>query len=249
MNLEKKSVLLTGGVAGIGREIAQKLMERGACLAVVDINPSGLEQLAAELPGCVTYLCDISDPAQVDECVERWFEKQGHIDILINNAGILFNKPLVRFGPGGVEKHDAASWQKVIDVNLSGTFYMTSSVAAKMLQKRTRGLIVNISSISAAGNRGQSAYSAAKAGVNALTATWAKELGVMGIRVVGLAPGYSDTPSTHKVLSEDMLRQIKSEVPLRRLGRAEEIANGVMAVIENDFFNGKVLALDGGMVI
>lgn len=249
MKLEDKSVLLTGGVAGIGREIAQKLIDGGARLAVADINTAGLEELVSALPGCVIYLCDISDPAQVDACVDNWFEKQGRIDILINNAGILFNKPLVRFGPGGVEKHDTASWQKVIDVNLSGTFFMTASVAAKMLQKRTRGVIVNISSISAAGNRGQSAYSAAKAGVNALTATWAKELGVMGIRVVGLAPGYSDTPSTHEVLTEDMLRLIKSEVPLRRLGRAEEIASGVMAVIENDFFNGKVLALDGGMVI
>ncbi len=249
MKIRGKSVLLTGGVKGIGRAIAEKLADRGALLAVLDVDEAGLFRLKKEMPSCDTYLCDITDPKQVQSCVDDWFERRESIDILINNAGILFNKPLVQFGPGGIEAHDADSWRRVIDVNLSGTFYMTASVAAKMLKKRTRGVIVNISSISAGGNRGQSAYSAAKAGVNALTATWAKELGVMGIRVAAVAPGYSDTPSTHDVLSEEMLKLIKSEVPLRRLGRAEEIALGVLSVIENDFFNGKVLPLDGGMVI
>ena len=118
-----------------------------------------------------------------------------------------------------------------------------------MVVSRTKGVIVNISSISASGNAGQSAYSAAKAGVNALTKVWAKELGPMGIRVVAVAPGFCDTKSAHNALSESVLTQIVQDVPLRRLGRPEEIAAGVVAVIENGFIHGKVIQIDGGLVV
>ena len=109
--------------------------------------------------------------------------------------------------------------------------------------------VVTISSVSAGGNAGQSAYSAAKAGVNALTAVWAKELGPLGIRVVAVAPGFTETDSTKEAVSETTLREIVKKVPLRRLGRPEEIADGVLSVIRNDFFNGKVLELDGGLIV
>src|SRR5204862_2997 len=129
-------------------------------------------------------------------------------DILINNAGILYSAPLVRISTAGIEKHDPAMWNKVLATNLSSVFYMTSCIVEKMISTRTKGVIVNISSVSASGNAGQSAYSAAKAGVNALTATWAKELSALGIRVVAVAPGFTETESTKEALNETALQEI-----------------------------------------
>jgi 3-oxoacyl-[acyl-carrier protein] reductase len=140
-------------------------------------------------------------------------------------------------------------WNKVLAADLSSVFYMTVCVVEKMITTRTRGVVVNISSVSSSGNAGQSAYSAAKAGVNALTAVWAKELGPMGIRVVALAPGFTDTDSTKDAVSEAALRETVKKVPLRRLGKPAEIADGVVSVIRNDFFNGKVFELDGGLIV
>ncbi|RMH61705.1 MAG: SDR family NAD(P)-dependent oxidoreductase [Calditrichaeota bacterium] len=249
MMLKDKFVLITGGAGGLGQEIIKQCVENGAHLAVMDNNQEGLDNLKKRFPECAVYLTDITNPEQVATSVKHWFSLTNRIDVLINNAGIMFNKPLVQFGSAGIEKHDVTSWKKVIDVNLNGVFYVTAEVASLMLEKRTKGVIVNISSISSAGNRGQSAYSAAKAAVNALTATWARELGPMGIRVVAIAPGYTDTEATHKALNPTLIRHIISEVPLRRLGRPEEIAAGVLAAVENDFFTGTVLHLNGGMVL
>ena len=137
----------------------------------------------------------------------------------------------------------------MLAADLSSVFYMSSCVVEKMVTTRTKGVIVNISSVSAGGNAGQSAYSAAKAGVNALTAVWAKELSPMGIRVVAVAPGFTETDSTKEAVSEAVLREVIKKVPLRRLGRPEEIADGVLSVIKNDFFNGKVFELDGGLIV
>ena len=173
----------------------------------------------------------------------------GAADVLINNAGVLYSAPLVKITPAGVERHDVAMWNKVLAADLNSVFFMTVCVVEKMITTRTKGVIVNISSVSAAGNAGQSAYSAAKAGVNALTAVWAKELSLMGIRVVAVAPGFTETESTRQALSEAVLRETVKKVPLKRLGRPEEIADGVISVIENDFFNGKVFELDGGLVL
>jgi 3-oxoacyl-[acyl-carrier protein] reductase len=126
---------------------------------------------------------------------------------------------------------------------------MTKHVVEAMLKKRSKGVIVNISSVSAKGNAGQSAYSAAKAGIEALTKVWAKELAPMGIRAFAVAPGFCDTPSTHGALNEKVLQETVSRVPLRRLGRAEEIAAFVVSGIKNDYLNGKILEIDGGLVI
>ncbi|MFC1584215.1 SDR family NAD(P)-dependent oxidoreductase [Fibrobacterota bacterium] len=249
MELNGKKAIVTGGVRGIGYAIVKQLIGEGALVGVFDINSEGLNEIQDEYKDIRTYQCDLTEPQQVEDCINRFFAECGEINILINNAGLLFNSPLVQFSAEGIRKHDIKAWDKAISINLSSLFYMAVNVAEKMLFKRTKGVIANISSVCACGNRGQSAYSAAKAGVNALTATWAKELGVMGIRVVGIAPGYTDTESTHQVLNEEVLKDIKRDIPLRRLGKAEEIAEGVVSVIRNDFFNGKVFEIDGGLVL
>ncbi len=249
MELRDKKVIVTGGARGLGRSMVDQLVARAATVAVFDLDARGLVELSAQQPDVHCVECDISDYDQVVAATARYHEQYGAADVLVNNAGILYSAPLVRLGPNGLERHDVAMWHKVLAADLSSVFYMTACVVEQMIATRTRGVVVNISSVSAGGNAGQSAYSAAKAGVNALTATWAKELSMMGIRVVAVAPGFTETESTKEALSETVLRETVKRVPVRRLGKPEEIAAGVIAVLENDFFNGKVFELDGGLII
>jgi len=150
--------------------------------------------------------------------------------------------------PSGM-MHNLDSFRKSITANLDSVFIMTSTVVEQMVMHRTKGVIVNISSISAGGNEGQTAYSAAKAGVNAMTATWSKELGKLGIRCNAVAPGFIDTDSTRNALNESTIKRILSNTPLSRLGNAEEVAQAVASVITNDFMNGVVLNINGGLTI
>ena len=166
---------------------------------------------------------------------------------MINNAGIIHNEPLVKLSSNGIQKHSLENWNKVISVNLDSVFNMTSNVVEKMILKRTKGLIINISSISANGNAGQTVYSATKAAVNALTFTWAKELGIMGIRVISISPGFIDINSTHISLEEEKKKEIIKKIPLRRLGKLKNIVETVLFSIENDYFTGKVIEIDGGI--
>ncbi len=249
MDLKDKKVIVTGGVKGIGHALVKKLNDQGAIVGVFDIDAKGLKTAENSHQNLYCIKCDISDYQQVENAVDRFYQEFNKIDILVNNAGILYSSPLLSLTSDGIKKHDIDIWGKVIATDLSSVFYMAVNVIEKMILNRTKGVVVNISSVSASGNAGQSAYSAAKAGVNALTATWAKELGVFGIRVVGIAPGYTDTESTHQAVAEGVLKDIIKKVSLRRLGKAEEIADGILCVIQNDFFNGKVFEIDGGLVI
>jgi 3-oxoacyl-[acyl-carrier protein] reductase len=249
MDLRGKKVIVTGGVRGLGRATVEALIAKEAIVTVFDVNATGLSELCRLYPALNGVECDISNYEQVVEATSRYHTEFKSADVLINNAGILYSAPLVRLAPTGIEKHDVAMWNKTLATNLSSVFYMTACIVEKMVVTRTKGVIVNISSISAAGNAGQSAYSAAKAGVNALTATWAKELGALGIRVVAVSPGFTDTESTKEALNESVLQEIVKRVPLRRLGKPQEVAAGIISVIENNFFNGKVYELDGGLVV
>ena len=249
MEIKDKKIIITGGVKGIGKALLDKLIEEGAIVGVFDIDKDGLKSLREESRNIFCKECDVTDYQEIKVAVDEFYKEVNGIDILVNNAGILFSLPLMSVTPDGIKKHDVDAWNKVISTNLSSTFYVTVNVVEKMISNRTKGVIVNISSVSSSGNAGQSAYSAAKAGVNALTATWAKELSLLGIRVVGIAPGYTETESTRHVMSESALKDVISKVPLRRLGKPDEIADGIIAIIKNDFFNGKVLELDGGLVI
>jgi 3-oxoacyl-[acyl-carrier protein] reductase len=249
VEIKGKRAIVTGGVRGLGRAVVEQLRALGAEVTVLDLDAAGLEALARDCPGVEVIVCDVADEAQVAAAMATFHGRHRAADILVNNAGVLHSAPLVRFAEGRLERHGLAAWNRVIASNLTSVFLVASHVVERMVASRTKGVIVNISSVSAAGNAGQSAYSAAKAGVNALTATWAKELGLLGIRAVAIAPGFTDTESTHHAISESVLKETVARIPLRRLGKPEEIARAVVLAIENDFFTGKVLAVDGGLIL
>jgi 3-oxoacyl-[acyl-carrier protein] reductase len=249
MVLQGKNIIVTGGGEGIGQALVKKLLDEGAVIGVFDKELEGLELLKEKYSSLYAIECNVTNYQQVVTAVDSFYQKFEKIDVLVNNAGILYSAPLVSLSPEGLKKHDVDMWEKVITTDLNAIFYMTVNVVEKMIQHRTKGLIVNISSVAASGNAGQSAYSAAKAGVNALTRTWAKELGLFGIRVVGVAPGYTDTESTRKVMKEEVLKDVIKKVPLRRLGKIDEIADGILSVMKNDFFHGKILEIDGGLIV
>lgn len=244
MDLRGKQIIVTGGANGLGRAMVQALVARACNVTVFDIDVARFDELQKIGVRCVA--CDVTNYEQVNAAVEEF---NGAPDVLINNAGILYSEPLIKIAEDGPKLHAFESWDRVLRTNLSSVFYVTAPVVAKMVVTRTKGVVVNIGSVSAAGNPGASAYSAAKAGVHALTQAWAKELGPMGIRVIAIAPGFMDTDSAHAATSETALRETIKRVPLRRLGKAEELAAAVIAAIENDFFNGKILELDGGLTV
>lgn len=247
--LAARRVLVTGGVSGLGRAMVETLTAEGARIAVLDRDAAGLDALREAVPGVVTRAVDLTDARATDQAVEEVFAALDGLDALVNNAGIIRNAVLVDMLRRSPREARLAVWDEVIATNLTAVYATSMSVAERMVRKRIKGVIVNISSISARGNPGQSAYSAAKAGVEALTMTWAKELGPLGVRAVCVAPGFTDTPSTHAALTEAKVAEVTSEVPLRRLGRAEEVALAVMQLIENDYVTGAILPVDGGLVM
>ena len=206
-----------------------------------------LQQLQQEHPAIKCYTADLTNYAEVETLVTDIFTTFGKLHVLVNNAGIIHSEPLVNILSREDVRHSAENWRKTIDVNLNAVFYVTVNVAAQMVKTRSKGVIINISSISSYGNMGQSAYSASKAALNALTVTWSKELGMFGIRCVAIAPGFIDTPSTRAALTDAKVTAYKNATPLRRLGNTEELLHSVLFIIENDFYNGTILNLDGGL--
>ncbi len=249
MELKGKVAVVTGGGHGIGRVLVDALLQAGAHVAVMDIDGTALRELSSEQPDVVTTVCDVTDPEAVNRAIVEIDQRMDCLDILVNNAGAIHNSALVRFETGGLTNHDLEAWRRMIDVNLNAVFYLTNAVVPRMIQRRTQGVIVNISSICAQGNAGQGAYSAAKAGVNALTASWAKELGPFGIRVAALAPGFTKTEAVLASMDDDLLTDWKRKTPIRRMADPAEICAGVMFILNNDFYTGKVLQLDGGLVL
>jgi 3-oxoacyl-[acyl-carrier protein] reductase len=247
MEIKEKRIIVTGGANGIGRELSIKLQQEGAIVGAFDLSGDALNQLRAYNGDIHCTQCDITDYSQVEESIDAFCKFYGGVDILVNNAGIIHNALLLSLGKGHIAKYDVNIWNKVIATNLSAVFYVTENAAKKMIEQRIRGLIINVSSICAAGNLGQSAYSAAKAGVNALTVTWAKEMGLFGIRVAGIAPGFVQTNTTLQSMQENVLNEWKKKTPLRRLASVGEIVDGILFIIKNDFYNGRILELDGGL--
>lgn len=248
MKLEKSSILITGGANGIGQGIVKRLIQEGCIVSVIDKDEEALRRLAKEHPEITYAVCDLTQFDQVVVAVNSIIQQVQVIHGLINNAGIIKNSPLINLLAKENKTHSVQLWHDVIATNLTSVFYVTVNIAEHMIAMRTRGVIVNICSISANGNAGQTAYSAAKAGVIGMSRTWAKELGPMGIRCVPISPGFVDTPSTSAALSESVIEHVVKSTPNRRLGDVTEIADAVVFSLTNDFYNGKLMEIDGGLV-
>jgi 3-oxoacyl-[acyl-carrier protein] reductase len=248
MNISEANILITGGARGIGNYLATNLIAKAKKVIIVDNNTELLSEIP-ENSKLIKYTCDITDEPSVKNTIEDVFKKHGGINVLMNNAGLIYSELLVNPLKGDDRKHNVSNWQKVIDVNLNSLFYITLHTAEAMIAAKNGGVIINTSSISAQGNMGQSAYSATKAAVEALTKTWSKELSMYKIRTACIAPGFFNTPSTHESLSESMLNRWKKSVPLGRLGELTELLSAIEFIIQNDYFNGKILSLDGGLTI
>jgi 3-oxoacyl-[acyl-carrier protein] reductase len=251
MDIRNKTVVVTGGGRGIGRAIALRLAQQGANLALFDVNPADLEATAALCAAASvqarSYVVNVADEAEVGAAMDRVAAEFGRLDGLVNNAGILRDALLVKVKDGVVVgRMSMEQWNAVIAVNLSGVFLCAREAAARMIERGNGGVIVNISSISRAGNAGQSNYSAAKAGVESMSVVWAKELARHGIRVGAVAPGFTQTDIL-AAMRPEMLERLTAAVPLKRLARPEEIAHAVVFIFENDFFTGRCLEVDGGL--
>jgi 3-oxoacyl-[acyl-carrier protein] reductase len=252
MQLNEAKVIVTGAASGMGRYFAEALARAGARVYAVDVDEAGLGRLAAESGGAIaTGRCDVSREDDVVAMIGDAFERLGGLNGLINNAGIFRDGLLVKPDKetGAVKRMALAQWQKVIDIDLTGPFLCTREFAAKLIETKTRpGVVVGISSISRHGNRGQSNYSAAKAGLVADTKLWSQELAPYGIRTGAIAPGFIDTPILQGMRPEVLAGLLKS-VPLGRAGDPHEIWLGVKFIFECDYFTGRCLDIDGGMVL
>jgi 3-oxoacyl-[acyl-carrier protein] reductase len=251
VDVRGKSILVTGAGRGIGRSLALHFAGKGAQLALLDSNPADLDEtrtLCAQLDArAQSYVADVAAEDSVISALDKVSADFGALDGLVNNAGVVRDALLVKVKDGQiVGKMSLADWQAVIDVNLTGVFLCAREVAARMIALKRRGVIVNISSISRAGNVGQTNYTAAKAGVAAMTVVWAKELARYGIRVGAVAPGFIRTPMVESMKPEALAR-MTAPIPLGRLGEPDEIAHAVAFIFENELFTGRCVEVDAGL--
>ena len=251
MDLQGKTVVITGGGQGLGRSMATYFAGKGARLALVDLNQEALDEAVAlcEQAGgeARAYLYNVTDEEAVVALFDSIVADFGALDGLINNAGITRDALFVKAKDGQiVKKMSLAQWQQVMDVNLTGTFLCGREAACKMIELGSKGVLLNISSVSRHGNMGQTNYSATKAGVVAMTVTWAKELSRYGIRAGAIAPGFIATEMVRSMKPE-ALAKVEGMIPARRLGEPEEIAQTAAYIFETEYFNGRCIEMDGGL--
>ncbi|RZM83991.1 3-oxoacyl-ACP reductase [Pseudoalteromonas rubra] len=251
MDIKNKTVVITGGAQGLGLAMATEMAKMGAKLALIDMQEEQLQSAASELRTLdvevKTYVANVSLESDVEQVFSDIVADLGNIAVLVNNAGILRDGLLLKAKDGEVtDKMSLQQFQSVLDVNLTGVFLCGREAAIKMVEGQQGGVIINMSSVARAGNMGQTNYSAAKAGVVAMTTSWAKELGRYGIRVGAIAPGVIRTQMTDAMKPEAKERLLKMK-PVGRLGEAGEIAHTAKYIIENDFFTGRVVEIDGGI--
>ena len=247
MEEERKIVLITGGSRGIGKETAKVYAENGYDVAINYVSDrTDVEGIKKEFQDmgvkCLMIKADVSNEEDVNNMAEKVISEFGKIDVLVNNAGITKDTLLMR-----MSKED---FDKVIDINLKGTFLVTKAVSKYMMKKRC-GSIINLSSVvGVAGNSGQSNYSASKAGIIGFTKSIAKELASRNIRANAVAPGFIETDMTN-VLKDEVKESIGNQIPLKRMGTAREVAEVIyfLGTEKSSYITGQVINIDGGMIM
>jgi 3-oxoacyl-[acyl-carrier protein] reductase len=245
-DLAGQVAIVTGAGRGLGQLIAQTLAAAGAKVACIDVNTDWLAETVSTIAAgggtAIALACDVTDSKRVNEVVDEVVQQWGSLQILVNNAGITRDNMILRMKD--------EQWDAVLNINLRGTFLFIRA-AARPMMKGHRGRIINIASVSGLmGNPGQANYSASKAGVIGLTRTVARELASRNITVNAVAPGFIATDMTAK-LGEELLEQIKKEIPLGRLGDPLDVADAVLFLASDaaGFITGHVLTVDGGLTV
>lgn len=241
--MDVKIGVITGGATGIGAAIVRRYVQAGVQVGICDIDEENGKKLAADIGDSARFFrMDIADEKQVNDVVERIYGDFGRIDFLVNNAGITNDKLLIR-----MSKDD---WDRVLQVNLTGTFLVTRAVVKHMMKQRY-GRIVNIASvIGLMGNFGQTNYAASKAGIIAFTKSCAKEFSSRNINVNAVAPGFIETRMTEVIPAEIKQAYLKL-IPLGRFGQPVDVANLVFFLTSDEasYITGQTICLDGGMVM
>lgn len=254
MNLHNKVIAVTGAARGIGLELAQALLAKGAKVALLDLNEDGLNEalniLGNKVEQVQAYVCDVSEELQVVNSFARIVKDFGVLHGLVNNAGILRDAQLIKVKDGKiVSKMSATDYDLVVNVHMKGAFLCAREAATQMIECNVaEGCIVNMSSIAYEGNFGQTNYSAAKAGIIAQSRVWAKELGRYGIRSMVVAPGTIETELLRS-MPADKLAALASQVPLQRIGCVDNVAQTVVHIFENDYLTGRIINVDGGISV
>ncbi len=244
MLLDNKVALITGGGRGIGREIALNFARNGADIVICDLNTEDIDETSRQVEShqrkALAITCDVSCLSEVEQAVKKALDKFKKIDILINNAGITKDNLLLRM--------TESDWDKVIAVNLKGTFNCTKVISRLMLKQKS-GKIVNIASIiGIRGNAGQANYAASKAGIIGFTKSIARELASRAINVNAIAPGFIETRMTAK-LSDELRGQMLKQIPLAKFGTTADVAKLALFLVseESNYITGQVIQVDGGM--
>lgn len=246
MKLDELKIIVTGAASGMGAHFARRLHESGAKVAAGDVN----EALLAELPqGIAKRRLDVTKEDDVASFVEWAHEELGGLNGLVNNAGIIRDGLLVKQDreTKAIKRLSMEDWNAVLAVNLTGATLMVREFAAKLIETGQRpGVIVNMSSISRHGNRGQSNYVATKAALAANTLTWAREFAPYGIRVTAIAPGMVETPMT-RGMNQKARDAVVAQIPVGRIGTPEDLWLAVRFALECDYFNARTVDVDGGL--
>ena len=246
MELTGQVAVITGGARGIGFEIARVFASEGADIALFDVQEAQLAQAAGQLEAmgrrAAGFVVDVTNASVVDDAVGKVLDKLGRIDILVNNAGITHDGLVVRM--------DESQWDRVLNINLKGTFLCTRAVAKVMLKARS-GRIVSIASIvGLIGNPGQANYAASKAGIIGLTKSVAKELASRGVTCNAIAPGFIKTEMT-EALPEQAKQRLLEAIPMGALGEPMDVAQAALFLVSDAarYITGHVLVVDGGLAM
>jgi len=251
MELKNSVVAITGAAQGLGLAMAHSLADAGANIVLMDMQDDAVQAAAAEIAAkgvkATGYALNVTDEEQVEAAFAQVAQDHGQLNGLINCAGIMRDGLLLKVKEGKVvDKMSKQQFQAVLDVNVTGTFLCGREAAAQMVETQSKGVIINISSVSRAGNMGQTNYSASKSAVATMTVSWGRELARFGIRAACIAPGLVDTAMVAQMRPE-MLDKFLQTVPLRRLAQTDEMGHAARYIFENDYFTGRTLELDGGV--